>query len=117
MVRPFDQQPTTSASETDDAMTPAVTPDAVLLRVQALVARGATPAEVAAAIGPNPSPQVLTYLHQTRGNGFVQQVMFAGAGGGGGPGGGGGGSNTQPSPPPPPAPANITCWTKPLPRV
>jgi len=40
--------------------------------------------EVADVIGPRPAPNVMTYLHQTVGNGFVQQVLFAGSGGGGG---------------------------------
>jgi hypothetical protein len=99
MARQQDPQPTTSAN--DDAIEHPAAATAgggaggAMLRVQMLVARGAAPAEVAAAIGPNPSPSVLTYLHQTRGNGFVQQVMFPGPGGGGG----GGGGNTQPAPP------------------
>jgi len=100
-VRQTDQQTTTDASDTD-AMNPALAggeSDGALLRVQALVARGATPTEVAEAIGPRPSPRVMTYLHQTVGNGFVQQVMFAGSGGGGG---GGPQPNTQPTQPLPP---------------
>jgi hypothetical protein len=96
MARQHDQQATTGTSASDEVIqSPAgAGTDGAMLRVQVLVARGATPAEVATAIGPNPAPNILAYLHQTRGNGFVQQVMFLGPGGGGGSGGGG---NTQPT--------------------
>jgi hypothetical protein len=107
MVRQNDQQTTTGTSDTD-AMNPAVAggeSDGALLRVQALVARGATPAEVADVIGPRPSPNVMAYLHQTVGNGFVQQVMFAGSGGGGG--------NPQPTPQPTAQPSPPTTLPSP----
>lgn len=76
-------------------------PGEAMLRVQALVARGAPPAEMARVVGPNPSPNILIYLHQTRGNGFVQQVMFFGRGGVDGGGAGGSGSQPTPQPTPP----------------
>jgi hypothetical protein len=87
MARQQDQT-TTTADDAIDSVAVGDASDAALLRVQALVARGASAEDVAAAIGTNPAPSVMTYLHQTRGNAFVQQVMFFGSGGGGGGAGG-----------------------------
>jgi len=101
MARQHDEQATTGTSEAavENPGLASAGPGEAMMRVQALVARGAPPAEVARVVGPNPGPNILAYLNQTRGNGFVQQVMLLGRGGaadGGGDGGGGGGGGGDP---------------------
>jgi hypothetical protein len=56
------------------------TPSAPLATVQALVAQGRPPAEIAAVIAANPGAraEILAYLHAARGNAFVQQVIAEG---------------------------------------
>ena len=77
-------------------------------QVRAMVAQGHGPAEIGGVLAANPGArdEILRYLHQTRGNAFVQQVMFLGSGGGGGGGGqpqgqptGAGGGTNQPNGP------------------
>ncbi len=54
-------------------------PTAALATVQALVAQGRGAAEIAAVLAANPAArgEILTYLHMTRGNAFVEEVLSA----------------------------------------
>jgi hypothetical protein len=68
-----------AGSTTPPAGTPAPVSSAPLATVQMMVSEGRGPAEIAAVIVANPGArdEILFYLHTTRGNWFVQQVLAA----------------------------------------